>query len=39
MRKLLAAIIAAVSIGTADANAQLTKMTIATGVDPAFSQF
>ena len=40
MRKLLAAIIAAVSIGGAvDANAQLTKMTIATGVDPAFSQF
>jgi ABC-type nitrate/sulfonate/bicarbonate transport system substrate-binding protein len=39
MRKLLAAIIAAVSIGTVDANAQLTKMTIATGVDPAFSQF
>ena len=39
MRKLLAAIIAAVSIGAVDANAQLTKMTIATGVDPAFSQF
>ncbi|MBN9488038.1 MAG: ABC transporter substrate-binding protein [Alphaproteobacteria bacterium] len=40
MRKLLAAIIATVSIGGAvDANAQLTKMTIATGVDPAFSQF
>lgn len=39
MRKLLAAIIAAVSMGAVDANAQLTKMTIATGVDPAFSQF
>jgi len=39
MRKLLAAIIAAVSIGASGANAQLTKMTIATGVDPAFSQF
>jgi ABC-type nitrate/sulfonate/bicarbonate transport system substrate-binding protein len=39
MRKLLAALAAAVVLGTSGAQAQLTKMTIATGVDPAFSQF
>ncbi len=39
MRKWLAALVAAISMGALDANAQLTKMTIATGVDPAFSQF
>jgi NitT/TauT family transport system substrate-binding protein len=39
MRKLLLAAIAAISLGASGANAQLTKMTIATGVDPAFSQF
>jgi ABC-type nitrate/sulfonate/bicarbonate transport system substrate-binding protein len=39
MRRLLLAAIAAISLGALDANAQLTKMTIATGVDPAFSQF
>ncbi len=39
MRKLLLAAVAAISLGASGANAQLTKMTIATGVDPAFSQF
>ena len=40
MRKFLAAIAATLSLGALDAGAQtLTKMTIATGVDPAFSQF
>ena len=39
MRKLLLAAIAAISLGASSAHAQLTKMTIATGVDPAFSQF
>jgi NitT/TauT family transport system substrate-binding protein len=39
MRKLLSVFVAALSLGAVDANAQLTKMTIATGVDPAFSQF
>ena len=39
MRKLLLAAIAAISLGASAAHAQLTKMTIATGVDPAFSQF
>ena len=39
MRKLLSVLLAALSMGTLDANAQLVKMTIATGVDPAFSQF
>lgn len=40
MRKFLAAIAATLSMGALDAGAQtLTKMTIATGVDPAFSQF
>src|SRR3954462_1183655 len=39
MRKLLLAAIAAISLGASGASAQLTKMTIATGVDPAFSQF
>ena len=38
MRKLLLAF-AALVLGAVDAHAQLTKMTIATGVDPAFSQF
>ena len=38
MRLLLAAVAALVAT-TAGAEAQLTKMTIATGVDPAFSQF
>ena len=38
MRKLLLAF-AALVLGALDAHAQLTKMTIATGVDPAFSQF
>jgi ABC-type nitrate/sulfonate/bicarbonate transport system substrate-binding protein len=37
MRKLLLAL--ALVLGGFDANAQLPKMTIATGVDPAFSQF
>jgi len=37
MRKWLLAF--AMVLGAADAQAQLTKMTIATGVDPAFSQF
>src|SRR6476619_1360842 len=39
MRKLLLAAVAAISLGASGANAQLTKITIATGVDPAFSQF
>jgi len=42
MRSLLAAaalLFAGVTSATTDANAQLTKMTIATGVDPAFAQF
>ena len=42
MRSLLAAaalLIAGVTGATTGANAQLTKMTIATGVDPAFAQF
>lgn len=40
MRKFLAAMIATLSLGALEAGAQtLTKMTIATGVDPAFSQF
>ena len=40
MRKFMAAIAATLSMGALDAGAQtLTKMTIATGVDPAFSQF
>ena len=40
MRKFLAAIAATLSLAALDASAQtLTKMTIATGVDPAFSQF
>src|SRR4051812_3633324 len=39
MRKLLAALAAALSLAASGASAQLTKMTIATGVDPAFSQF
>lgn len=40
MRKFLAAMLATLSMGALDAAAQtLTKMTIATGVDPAFSQF
>ena len=39
MRKLLMALVAAISLGASAAQAQLTKMTIATGVDPAFSQF
>lgn len=40
MRKFLAAMLATLSMGALDATAQtLTKMTIATGVDPAFSQF
>ena len=40
MRKFLAAIAAMLSLAALDASAQtLTKMTIATGVDPAFSQF
>ncbi len=39
MRKLLAALATAVVLGASGAQAQLTKMTIATGVDPAFSQF
>src|SRR4051812_15133327 len=39
MRKLLAALAAALSLAASAAHAQLTKMTIATGVDPAFSQF
>ncbi len=42
MRSLLAAaalLIAGVTSATTGANAQLTKMTIATGVDPAFAQF
>lgn len=40
MRKFLAAMLATLSMGALDASAQtLTKMTIATGVDPAFSQF
>ena len=38
MRSLLAAA-ALLIAGATSANAQLTKMTIATGVDPAFSQF
>ena len=38
MRAFLAAA-ALLLAGTVGANAQLTKMTIATGVDPAFSQF
>jgi len=38
MRSLLAAIAALIAT-TVSAEAQLTKMTIATGVDPAFSQF
>jgi NitT/TauT family transport system substrate-binding protein len=38
MRSLLAAA-ALLLAGTVGANAQLTKMTIATGVDPAFAQF
>jgi len=38
MRLLLAAVAALIAT-TAGAEAQLTKMTIATGVDPAFSQF
>src|SRR5882672_12077481 len=38
MRSLLAAIAALIAT-TVGAEAQLTKMTIATGVDPAFSQF
>ena len=40
MRKFMSAIAATLSMGALDAGAQtLTKMTIATGVDPAFSQF
>lgn len=43
MRKFIKSVLTAVavlSVGTLDAGAQtLTKMTIATGVDPAFSQF
>ena len=38
MRAFLAAAVLLLA-GTVGANAQLTKMTIATGVDPAFSQF
>src|SRR5258707_7434100 len=38
MRSLLAAVAALIAT-TVGAQAQLTKMTIATGVDPAFSQF
>jgi ABC-type nitrate/sulfonate/bicarbonate transport system substrate-binding protein len=39
MMKLVLAGIAVLIVSTAAANAQLFKMTIATGVDPAFSQF
>ena len=39
MRKFLGLLLAAVTMGALDAQAQLVKMTIATGVDPAFSQF
>jgi ABC-type nitrate/sulfonate/bicarbonate transport system substrate-binding protein len=39
MRKFLSLLLAALSMGALDAHAQLVKMTIATGVDPAFSQF
>ncbi len=39
MKSLFAAAAALLLAATTGANAQLTKMTIATGVDPAFSQF
>ncbi len=40
MRKFLTVLFAVLSLGALDASAQTrTKMTIATGVDPAFSQF
>jgi ABC-type nitrate/sulfonate/bicarbonate transport system substrate-binding protein len=39
MRIVLAAAAALLLAGTSTTNAQLVKMTIATGVDPAFSQF
>ena len=39
MHKFLSLLLAALSMGALEANAQLVKMTIATGVDPAFSQF
>src|SRR6185436_9565774 len=39
MGKFLGLLLAALSMGAFDAHAQLVKMTIATGVDPAFSQF
>ena len=39
MHKFLSLLLAALSMGALDAHAQLVKLTIATGVAPAFSQF